>query len=59
VNTPASRETTDAAKRDMAPPGQRHGEGTDSLRPYLMQALAAKPKVGPPGGVERRRLPRD
>jgi hypothetical protein len=59
LNTPEHRQTTDAAKSGMAPPGQRNGRGTDSLLPYLVQALAAKPNLGPPGGVERRRWPRD
>jgi hypothetical protein len=54
-----SSPAAEPGKRDIAPPGQRHGQGTASLLPYLIQALAAKPKAGPPGGVERRRWPRD
>jgi hypothetical protein len=59
VNTPGGRDGAETAQAGTAPPGQRNGRGTDSLRPYLMQALAAKPKPGPPGGIERRRWPRD
>jgi hypothetical protein len=39
---------------DLPPPGNRTGEGSASLLPYLALALAGKPKPGPPGGVERR-----
>ena len=42
---------------DLPPPGNRTGEGSASLLPYLALALAGKPKPGPPGGVERRAQP--
>jgi hypothetical protein len=54
-----SSPTAEPSKRDIAPPGQRNGQGTASLLPYLLHSIASKPKVGPPGGIERRRWPRD
>ena len=42
---------------DLPPPGHRTGEGSASVVPYLALSLAAKPKAGPPGGLERRAQP--
>jgi hypothetical protein len=58
TSSPSSH-TADPSKRDNAPPGRRTGEGTATLLPYLLHFLASRPKVGPPGGIERRRWPRD